>query len=557
MMMASIESSGRIGGELVCVVFPDGVEVAAALDDRGTVDLDCLHPHALGLQEEEQPFMNDASSSEQHLGAASSSSSSHSALRPLRIGRDVVRPSRSDPWAPLLPRRRYRLLLPPPPAPSSSFSAAGSPSPSLHPARRPSFDATTAAYPPPHQPYHLLHHHLNTAAQPVVGGGGGGGGVEAQELREVKALLRSLLASGSGPSATTATSTATASSTFVDEAAASDRIPLASFFTSAPLPSDGGAGAESASPSPATAARSLALAPPPPPPQPAAYSPAVVPTCRHACGAGESGGDAGVPSSGSGEGSKRTKRKDSKQKRMETATSEATDNGEASGEIVRVNVGGKEFITLRSTLCRFDGTFLEAVFSGRHRSVRDSMGRCFIDRNPQHFQVILDFLRDPTMTCPELPSQKEERQAFLREVEYYGLKEVMVGEKKEAELLCEQGYAFYNGRKVSKDYRKAVELWQRAAELGEARAQNRLAMCYKNGEGVEQDLYKAIPLFQKAAEQGLRDAQYNLACIYKNGEGVGVDLTKAILWFRRAEAQGDTDARRMLETLASLASASS
>ncbi|ELR22584.1 K+ channel tetramerization subfamily protein [Acanthamoeba castellanii str. Neff] len=505
--MASIESSGRIGGELVCVVFPDGVEVAAALDDRGTVDLDCLHPHALGLQEEEQPFMNDASSSEQHLGAASSSSSSHSALRPLRIGRDV--------------------------------------------------------------PYHLLHHHLNTAAQPVVGGGGGGGGVEAQELREVKALLRSLLASGSGPSATTtATSTATASSTFVDEAAASDRIPLASFFTSAPLPSDGGAGAESASPSPATAARSLALAPPPPP-QPAAYSPAVVPTCRHACGAGESGGDAGVPSSGSGEGSKRTKRKDSKQKRMETATSEATDNGEASGEIVRVNVGGKEFITLRSTLCRFDGTFLEAVFSGRHRSVRDSMGRCFIDRhvadslfvlcfaNPQHFQVILDFLRDPTMTCPELPSQKEERQAFLREVEYYGLKEVMVGEKKEAELLCEQGYAFYNGRKVSKDYRKAVELWQRAAELGEARAQNRLAMCYKNGEGVEQDLYKAIPLFQKAAEQGLRDAQYNLACIYKNGEGVGVDLTKAILWFRRAEAQGDTDARRMLETLASLASASS
>jgi hypothetical protein len=62
--------------------------------------------------------------------------------------------------------------------------------------------------------------------------------------------------------------------------------------------------------------------------------------------------------------------------------------------------------------------------------------------------VILDFLRDPTMTCPELPSQKEERQAFLREVEYYGLKEVMVGEKKEAELLCEQGYAFYNGNSI-------------------------------------------------------------------------------------------------------------
>lgn len=42
----------------------------------------------------------------------------------------------------------------------------------------------------------------------------------------------------------------------------------------------------------------------------------------------------------------------------------------------------------------------------------------------------------------------------------------MVGEKKEAKELCEQGYAFYNGKGVPKDPKKAVALWQRAAELG-------------------------------------------------------------------------------------------
>src|SRR5262249_5973530 len=114
----------------------------------------------------------------------------------------------------------------------------------------------------------------------------------------------------------------------------------------------------------------------------------------------------------------------------------------------------------------------------------DKEGRHFIDRNPTHFAAILDFLRDPiagmywsleapphitkllTSIGPELPSSLKEREEFLREVDYFGLKEVMVGEKKEAKELCEQGYAFYNGKGVPKDPKKAVALWQRAAELG-------------------------------------------------------------------------------------------
>ncbi|KAL6047354.1 Sel1 domain protein repeat-containing protein [Balamuthia mandrillaris] len=220
----------------------------------------------------------------------------------------------------------------------------------------------------------------------------------------------------------------------------------------------------------------------------------------------------------------------------------------SGGDVIQVNVGGSVFITLRSTLCRFEGSFLEAMFSGRHLTNVDANGCYFIDRNPTYFQLILDFLRDPLLE-PELPAEARERERFLRELDYYGLKGVMIGEKEEAEELCKQGYAFYNGRGVERDPAKAVEYWQRAAELGNAKAQNRLAICYKNGEGVEKDYFRAIPLYEKAAEQGYRDAQYNLACEYKNGEVVPRNREKAIYWFRKAADQGDPDARRMLEIM--------
>ena len=57
---------------------------------------------------------------------------------------------------------------------------------------------------------------------------------------------------------------------------------------------------------------------------------------------------------------------------------------------------------------------------------------------------------------------------------------------------------------------KVVELFQKAAEQGHARAQFNLASCYKNGIGVKKDVKRAIELYQKAAEQGNTYAQHCL-----------------------------------------------
>jgi len=61
---------------------------------------------------------------------------------------------------------------------------------------------------------------------------------------------------------------------------------------------------------------------------------------------------------------------------------------------VHLNVGGEHFTTTTSTLCSIEGTMLSAMFSGRHSLSRDNEGRHFIDRDPQYFKVILNYLRD-------------------------------------------------------------------------------------------------------------------------------------------------------------------
>ena len=118
---------------------------------------------------------------------------------------------------------------------------------------------------------------------------------------------------------------------------------------------------------------------------------------------------------------------------------------------------------------------------------------------------------------------------------------------------------YEKGLGVSKDYKEAVEWYQKAAEQGHARArshqsnlesvlkfeecrsraqqgnvkaQNNLGWMYENGRGVAQDYKEAVKWYRKAAMQGYADAQYNLGVRYANGEGVEQDDKEAVMWYR-------------------------
>ena len=56
-----------------------------------------------------------------------------------------------------------------------------------------------------------------------------------------------------------------------------------------------------------------------------------------------------------------------------------------------------------------------------------------------------------------------------------------------------------------------IKQWLRkAAEQGNATAQNNLGWCYKNGYGVTKNYYEAVKWYRKAAKQGNEIAKKNL-----------------------------------------------
>lgn len=118
------------------------------------------------------------------------------------------------------------------------------------------------------------------------------------------------------------------------------------------------------------------------------------------------------------------------------------------------------------------------------------------------------------------------------------------------EVQYNLGIAFEEGNNVNKDIEEAIKWYRRAADKGNAAAQNWLGWAYweniiksrrRNMEGFE--------WFQKAASNGCSEAQYNLGSAFEKGKGVKKDIKEAIKWYRRAAKQGDQDAKEALKRL--------
>lgn len=91
----------------------------------------------------------------------------------------------------------------------------------------------------------------------------------------------------------------------------------------------------------------------------------------------------------------------------------------AAEATVDLNVGGTVFETARSTLVQQSGSYLEALLSGRYQISRDRYARMFINRDPEHFRTILNFLRNPQ--TPPMPRDAADSEALIREANFYGV----------------------------------------------------------------------------------------------------------------------------------------
>ena len=114
------------------------------------------------------------------------------------------------------------------------------------------------------------------------------------------------------------------------------------------------------------------------------------------------------------------------------------------------------------------------------------------------------------------------------------------------------GVLYKDGNGVRRDYEKAAVWYRKAADQGDAHAQSNLGVLYNQGQGVPQDYMQAAMWFRKAAEQGNAVAQFNLGVLYKYGQGVAQDYAQAANWLRKAAANGDKSARDELQNHADL-----
>jgi len=112
----------------------------------------------------------------------------------------------------------------------------------------------------------------------------------------------------------------------------------------------------------------------------------------------------------------------------------------------------------------------------------------------------------------------------------------------DAMAIHNQGCYYNNGiYGFPQNYAKALELFHRAGELGDAKAYYS-GCTYDNGRGVERDINKARHYWELAAMRGNIMARHNLACL----EGKSKNFEKALKHLMIAVRSGDAESLKKI-----------
>ncbi|MGH9642133.1 MAG: AMIN domain-containing protein [Terriglobales bacterium] len=96
---------------------------------------------------------------------------------------------------------------------------------------------------------------------------------------------------------------------------------------------------------------------------------------------------------------------------------------------------------------------------------------------------------------------------------------------------------------IQTDVNKAIQYYERAANLGSASAEVTLGTIYSKGLPGKVDYDKAAEWYRKAAEKGDPDGEFALGVSCATGHGVPVDYALARQWLTAAANQGQIEAQ--------------
>ncbi len=118
----------------------------------------------------------------------------------------------------------------------------------------------------------------------------------------------------------------------------------------------------------------------------------------------------------------------------------------------------------------------------------------------------------------------------------------------EAEQWLQQGLAFTSQTKwpEDRDYAKAVQLWQQAAERKHWKAMLNLASLYAHGEGVPKDTEHAVQIVEAAMKLGIPTAFDVMGTYHMEGRGVKQNASRAYAFWQLAVDMGSASAQAHL-----------
>ena len=128
-----------------------------------------------------------------------------------------------------------------------------------------------------------------------------------------------------------------------------------------------------------------------------------------------------------------------------------------------------------------------------------------------------------------------------QKLDYQQLLECLENEDHEWAMI-NIGYMYAEGLGVYKDYQKALEWYEEAADRGSILAMNIIGKMYWNGVGVRQDFEQAMGWFKEAAARGNALAMARIGSMYLEGMGVNEDYQQAMDWLERAADAGNANA---------------
>jgi len=107
---------------------------------------------------------------------------------------------------------------------------------------------------------------------------------------------------------------------------------------------------------------------------------------------------------------------DDKQKKWTGLEKIMTENAEKAKNKIKLDVGGKSFATVKDTLLKYENTYFHTMLSSGKWQPDDD-GCYFIDRNPQYFDVILDYMRTGEISLEHWNAK--DLAALQKELDYY------------------------------------------------------------------------------------------------------------------------------------------